>query len=565
MTTLKELFIKYEYPTDIKFKSNEKFLVSLEHLEITSWGPMGDGVRPKHHACLCEECKKSDIKYSHNWLGFEPYDEYNYPDILNLQVDVDAFYVDALPANFKTSPKLSEKEIADMFYKRIMEANGYELCTCAYCQNEIEQIKIKDETTSKYYNCQNTSHDELGILSKVLGEFLPWDIDNVDEIADKLFLEEQEFITTFYDTLNNYIMEEKEHYNEVLQIFKKIKKDVGKILYKYLRPHAYRSVTTGELQIMLDNWRFTFTDFEDGLLIKTIDEKYYTYVGSKFKLLLYLFDKGTKVSVQKEENLFIQIIYLGFVEETYELTATPYDQLEEGSVTDEDGIEINEPSLSDKEKLLKLLGDLYWLTDKVKLWDENNLAEGFENLSDKHKKEIIKYVLHYPNYPDETGFYISEDEMNCLLRKLDKNWESWDKSKKKPSSHFGFEAELKELELENDYQNYYKFLQYLSLLNETKPQQFDKPRYVTIACYYTKNENKYYNKTYLLTIENYIDFVLKYFTKYLPHVEMRPEYTYNLFTNEMSEYKKDLYFESIYEHILEFLKRYSTLIEEEIK
>jgi hypothetical protein len=511
--------------------------------------------------------------------------------------------------------------------------------------------------------------------------------------------------------------------------------------------------------------------------MKTIDGKYYTHVGSKFKFILYLFDKGTYVNVQeKEESLLIKIYFslspnitssvesnISILKETYELQATPYDQFEEGSVTDEDAIEINEPSLSDKEKLLKLLGDLYWLTDKVKIWDENNLAEGFKNLSDKHKKEIIKYVLHYPNDPDETGFYISEDEVNCLLKKLDENWESWDKSKKilsknkimnknddkfsnikkiigkvfgryymlytaiikwfddtdfaelfapsylianqlynqekefitqfydlfdqyllnnenkgeeneevkrfftdikrdigsllyhnleknakiKKNSHelvikidgydflftfldgaistldkkwnlfyesnfialrylffddtinkvtinenelkiniiydydinetyilkkwydgsssvFSLKGELKELELENDYGNYYKFLQYLSLLNKTKSQKFVKPRQVAITCYYTKNESKYYNKTYLITIENYIDLVLKYFNKYLIHVEMRPEYVYNLFINEMSEYIKDVYFESIYEHIVEFLKRYSTLIEQEI-
>lgn len=188
------------------------------------------------------------------------------------------------------------------------------------------------------------ANKQLEILNKVFGE-LPLDIDDVDEIATKLFLEEQEFITKFYDTLNNYLMEEKEYYNEVLQIFNKIRKDVGKILYKYLRPYVYRSLLTSELHIMLDNWRFTFTDFEDGLLIKTIDEKYYTYVGSKFKILYYLFEKGTSVNVkEKEENLFIKI-YFGSLEETYKLIASPYDQLEEGSVTDEDAIEINEPSL----------------------------------------------------------------------------------------------------------------------------------------------------------------------------------------------------------------------------
>jgi hypothetical protein len=197
-------------------------------------------------------------------------------------------------------------------------------------QAGLKTLCVEDDTANKI--------DQLEILNKVFGEYLPWDIDHVDEIATKLFLEEQEFITKFYDTLNNYLMEEKEYYNEVLQIFNKIRKDVGEILYKYLRPYVYRSLLTSELHIMLDNWRFTFTDFEDGLLIKTIDEKYYTHVGAKFKILYYLFEKGTSVNVQeKEENLFIKI-YFGSLEETYKLIASPYDQLEEGSVTDEDAI-----------------------------------------------------------------------------------------------------------------------------------------------------------------------------------------------------------------------------------
>jgi hypothetical protein len=82
---------------------------------------------------------------------------------------------------------------------------------------------------------------------------------------------------------------------------------------------------------------------------------------------------------------------------------------------------VKKQHLSDKEKLIKVLGDLYWLTDKVKLWDENNLSEGFKNLSEKQKKEIINYTLHYQNNPDETGFYISENEINCIFSKLDEN------------------------------------------------------------------------------------------------------------------------------------------------
>lgn len=76
----------------------------------------------------------------------------------------------------------------------------------------------------------HTMETEIDILSKVFEADLPWDIDSIDEIASKLVLENQEFISNFYDTLSSYLMcEENEYYNEVLQIFKKIKKDVGTI------------------------------------------------------------------------------------------------------------------------------------------------------------------------------------------------------------------------------------------------------------------------------------------------------------------------------------------------
>jgi hypothetical protein len=135
----------------------------LDHLEITSWGPMGDGVFPKNNACLCDNCNKSEINYAHNYLCKDT-EAFTYPDVLNLEVDVSSFYCDPLPASFETSPKLSEQQITNMFYSRIMEANGYKLCDCEFCELDIETLKNNNylvcrETNemifAKYYICQN--------------------------------------------------------------------------------------------------------------------------------------------------------------------------------------------------------------------------------------------------------------------------------------------------------------------------------------------------------------------------------------------------------------------------
>ena len=99
MKTLKELFEKYGYSTNIKFKTNKKFLVPLNQLEITSWGPMGNGIFPKHNACLCQTCKKPVTgDFHHDYLQRDDgdvIDGFTYPDVLNLEVDVRNFYIDA--------------------------------------------------------------------------------------------------------------------------------------------------------------------------------------------------------------------------------------------------------------------------------------------------------------------------------------------------------------------------------------------------------------------------------------------------------------------------------------
>jgi hypothetical protein len=329
--------------------------------------------------------------------------------------------------------------------------------------------------------------------------------------------------------------------------------------------------------------------------------------------------------------------------------------------------------LTNKEKLLKVLGDNYWLTEKVILWDENNLAEGFKNLSEIHKKEIIKYTTKYKNYQEETDFFISDEEIDSILS-LYKNYKEHCKITQKlcPVFHKNndtevsicdndcgtvycdcgheyyikdgkyltghnpkcgidvdvdsddSETELKSTinfdffsrkrlfreefdnnaiianmnlstqvkerifanfdifsdrfrdiyhgqksflpreylfckllkdegfvypyicpqnkfdELEDiywslkDVKDYDSFISYLNSYLNSKI--YDNPKKVVF-----KNnkilKNKYYNETYLLSIEGEIDFILKYFTKYLPKIKVRPQYKYNLIILEIEEEK----------------------------
>jgi hypothetical protein len=182
MTTLKELFEKYGYLTDIKFKTDKKFLVPLDHLEITSWGPMGEGVLPKNNKCYCDNCKKSEINYVHNYLHKDT-NAFTYPDVLNLEVDVSSFYCDTFPANLETSPKLSEQQIANMFYFRIMEANGYKLCDCEFCQLNIETLK-----NNNYLVCKETN--EMIFAKYVDIEDFNAQCELYDEHREELFIKQ---------------------------------------------------------------------------------------------------------------------------------------------------------------------------------------------------------------------------------------------------------------------------------------------------------------------------------------------------------------------------------------
>jgi hypothetical protein len=84
------------------------------------------------------------------------------------------------------------------------------------------------------------------------------------------------------------------------------------------------------------------------------------------------------------------------------------------------------------------------------------------------------------------------------------------------------------------------------------------------------SQMKYDRNSYLLTIDDEIDLVIKYFTKFLPKVDVRPEYHYKLFIMEMEEQNIEITFENILRYIINKLnneiksKNNIFMIEEEI-
>lgn len=93
-----------------------------------------------------------------------------------------------------------------------------------------------------------------------------------------------------------------------------------------------------------------------------------------------------------------------------------------------------------------------------------------------------------------------------------------------------------------DVKNCDNFISYLKSYSHTN--LYDEPKKVVF---------KYYNKIYLSTTEGKFDFVLKYFTKYLPKIETRPQYKYNLIILEMEEEKEELTFKNIVSYIIDVI------------
>jgi hypothetical protein len=398
MNTLKELFEKYGYSTNIKFKTNKKFLVPLNQLEITSWGPMGDGIFPKENACLCETCIRSVTgDFCHDYLdkNDEGYviDGFTYPDVLNLEVNTESFYIDALPANFKTSPKLNEEEITKMFYNRIINANEITVdiedfnTQCeTYDEERYEsekqnssasegetfsddEVKSAESSAPKKaaadkksdiedFNTQCETYDENreiifthSIFDKVfendvmlLNKLKSW---SVFDISKNLYKESQDTIDRFFVGFEQYLENENDKNlfgSNIENMFASYKVDLGKELKKQV------GVKKDENYVIIDTIEFLvdFNTFRIATLDKVRNKWCQTYVESKFKYIKHMFLKtDVKIKVRECDSSYILIflnnenfeIVLNEWIENFDINCLTYDNKSDGeSYTDDDGI-----------------------------------------------------------------------------------------------------------------------------------------------------------------------------------------------------------------------------------
>jgi hypothetical protein len=335
MLTLRQLFEKYGYSTEFKFKTNKKFLVPLNHLEITSWVPMGDGIFPKHNACLCVDCIRSATGYIHDYLQRDDdgdcIDGFTYPDVLNLEVDVRNFYIDAFPANFKTSSKLNEEQITEMFYNRIINANEITV--------DIEECEIHDEERETIFThsiFDKVFENDLILLNKLKS----W---SVFDISKNLYKESQDTIDRFFVGFEQYLENDKNLFaSNVENLFASYKVDLGKELKKQV------GVEKDENYVIIDTIKF-LVDFNT-FRIATLDVIYnkwcQTYIESKFKYIEHMFlETDVKIKVKECDSSYILInenfeIVLNEWINNFDINCLTYDNKSDGeSYTDDDGIE----------------------------------------------------------------------------------------------------------------------------------------------------------------------------------------------------------------------------------
>ena len=346
MNTLKELFEKYGYSTNIKFKTNKKFLVPLNQLEITSWGPMGDGIFPKHNACLCETCIRSRSgDFHHDYLQRNDdgnvIDGFTYPDVLNLEVNTESFYIDALPANFKTSPKLNEEQITEMFYNHIINSNYQN----KEDEEEEEKKDLNWELIFTHSIFDKVFENDLMLLNKLKS----WSVFN---ISKNLYKESQDTIDRFFIGFEQYLENENDKNlfaSRFENLFASYKVDLGKELKNQI------GVEKDENYVIINDIKFLvdFNTFRIATFDKVYNKWCQTYIESKFKYIKYMFlESNVKIKVKECDSSYILIFLNNENNENFEIVLNEWienfdnnclinDNKSDGeSYTDDDGIEL---------------------------------------------------------------------------------------------------------------------------------------------------------------------------------------------------------------------------------
>jgi len=173
-------------------------------------------------------------------------------------------------------------------------------------QIDFDQIEFDLLLNAVFYDI-----DTEYILNSVINH-------NTDYIAKYLLYKaNQKMVDKFYSCFNNYLLYIKED-DYAMKKFTQIKANIGKILYVYFKVWASDcdSLKPYELKLSLGGKNFIF-GFLEGV-ITTENKKFYTYYESKFKDLLYMFDRDNKfLFKESDDKIEIELYYSETLRETY--------------------------------------------------------------------------------------------------------------------------------------------------------------------------------------------------------------------------------------------------------
>ncbi len=99
-----------------------------------------------------------------------------------------------------------------------------------------------------------------------------------------------------------------------------------------------------------------------------------------------------------------------------------------------------------------------------------------------------------------------------------------------------------------DAKNYNSFINYLDTNILYNYEIYILPTKIVVFDIFSKM--KYNRNAYLLTVDDEIDLIIKYFTKFFPKINVNPEYQYNLFILDMKEQNIEITFENVVKYII---------------
>lgn len=133
-TTLRKLFDLYGFPQLVFSHPDLKLKISTERLEMGNTF-YGNGIIPKERDFrLINEMFEKD--YNSSFL---------YPQILDLDLPLKDFFKEQMPMNFYTSPRYSQRKLAEILYLEILTTNKRPFDEIDYFRKNYQENEDSDE------------------------------------------------------------------------------------------------------------------------------------------------------------------------------------------------------------------------------------------------------------------------------------------------------------------------------------------------------------------------------------------------------------------------------------